>query len=370
MKKIILSIFCIIALLLFIQYSTKSPESIKIGFIAGLSGKYSSLGNDVKNGVLLAFDEINYKISDTKIELIQKDDKQNKEEAQKVVKELILDDVKVILGNTTSSMTKVSLNSLKNISETTLISATASSNEFSHKNDNFIRTQVANNYMKFNAISKYMVAKKYKNVLSIYDPNNASYSNGFMKNFQKSLLHNGGNELVDKVQITNSYESIKDKINSQEIDTIVIIANSIDSAKLIQYLRLKGVDKPILCSGWTKSLDFIEEGGSSVENVLFTTGYDDNSKTKEYLKFVKHYEEKYNKKPSVFSAQAYETASILIETLKKDLDVSNLKSNILTKKDFKGLQGNIVFNEYGDVNRDYFLMSVKDGKYERVNFNE
>ena len=58
MKKILFT-FVIIAVLLFIQNSMKSAETIKIGFVAGLSGKYSSLGNDVKNGIMLAFDNIN-----------------------------------------------------------------------------------------------------------------------------------------------------------------------------------------------------------------------------------------------------------------------------------------------------------------------
>mgnify|MGYP000435629171 CR=1 FL=1 len=263
-------------------------------------------------------------------------------------------------------MTKISIKTLKEEKNRLLISATASSNEFSHLEDNFIRTQVANNYMKFNTLSKYIVDRGEKNIVSIYDPNNASYSKGFIRNFQKSLIHNGGNELVDKIAITDSYESIKAKINSHDIDSILIIANSIDSAKLIQYLKLNKIDKPIICSGWAKTLDFIDEGGKSVEDVIFTTGYDDNSEDKNYLKFVKLFEKKHGKKPSVFSAQAYETASIVIRNLKKSNNLDNLQKNILSEKEYKGLQGNIVFDKFGDVNREYFMMSVKNGKYIRV----
>ncbi len=370
MKKFLLTFFIIIAVLLFIQNSTKNEESMKIGFVAGLSGKYSSLGNDVRNGILLAFDEINYKINDIKIDIIQKDDKQNIEEVKKVIDELVNDNIKLIIGNITSSMTKISINALKEKKDMLLISPTASSDEFSFKDDNFIRTQVSNNYMKFNSISKYILDKKYKNILTIYDPNNLSYSNAYINNFEKSLLHNGGNEFIDKIAITDTYESIKSRILSKEVDSIIIVANSFDAAKLIQYLRVNKINKPILCSGWAKTLDFLVEGGSSVENVLFNTGYDDNSTNKEYLKFIQLYEKKYNKKPSVFSAQAYETAIILIQTLRDDNNILKLKRNILNKKSFVGLQGNIIFDKYGDVNREYFMMQVKNGKYVRIGNNE
>ena len=114
MKKILIFSVLIITLIMFIQSTNSKPETIKIGFVAGLSGKYSTLGTNIKNGMLLAFDEINYKIGNSKIELIQKDDKQNEEEAKKIIKQFLKDDVKVIIGNTTSSMTKVSIEQIKN----------------------------------------------------------------------------------------------------------------------------------------------------------------------------------------------------------------------------------------------------------------
>jgi len=367
MKKTIIFSGLIITFLTYIFYSYNDSKVIKIGLVAGLSGKYSSLGTDVRNGTVLAFEDINYRIDNTQFELIQKDDKQDKSEAKKVIEEFIEDDIKVVIGNSTSSMTKISLESIEEENDVMLISATASSDDFSFKNDNFIRTQVANNYRKFQSLSLYAKEKKYGNILSIYDPNNMSYSKGYMSNFQKAYVKNGGKPFLDSIKITQSYENIKEKINAQNVDTLLIIANSIDSAKLIQYLKINGINKIILCAGWAQTMDFIEEGGKAVEGVLFNTGYNSNSKEEKYLRFVVQYENKYNKKPSVFAAQAYETANILIETLQMDNNVLNLKTNILDKKNFKGLQGNITFDKYGDVNRKFFMMSVQDGQYKKVN---
>jgi branched-chain amino acid transport system substrate-binding protein len=89
MKKITIIAVVIISLFIFMQNTKNKPENIKLGFVAGLSGKYSTLGVNVKDGVLMALEEINYKIGDNQIELIIKDDKQNPKDAKKAIDELV-----------------------------------------------------------------------------------------------------------------------------------------------------------------------------------------------------------------------------------------------------------------------------------------
>ena len=105
MRKYIL---VLITIFMFNACSKKENEDIKIGFIAGLSGKYSSLGTSIRDGFTLAFQEIDYTINNQKVEIIQKDDKQDENEAKKIIDGFVKDNIKLIVGNTTSSMTKIS----------------------------------------------------------------------------------------------------------------------------------------------------------------------------------------------------------------------------------------------------------------------
>ena len=366
MKKIIIFAIVIISSLLLIQNINSKTDILKIGFVAGISGKYSSLGTNVKNGVLLAFDDINYKIGNTKIELVIKDDKQEKQKAKEIINEFIKDDVKIILGNTTSSMTAISLDLINKEKDMLLFSPTASSNKFSKKDDNFIRTQVANSSKKFQFTAKYFLDKNMKNIIGIYDANNLIYSKGLLSNLEKAFLEQKGKKFLNTIKISDTYEKIKEKIMSQDVDLIVIVANSIDTAKLVQYLRVNNINKNILGSGWGRSQDFIEEGGLAVEGVLFASSYDNNSENKKYIDFSKKFEKKFNVKPSVFSVQSYEATKILLDTLKDDLSTKNLKKNIIKKSTYEGLQGEIIFDKYGDVFREYHLVSVTNGKFKRI----
>jgi len=367
MKNIKIFISLLIACIFFIGCNEKNEDELKIGFLAGLSGKYSALGIDIRDGFLLAFDEIDYTINEKKIRIIQKDDKQDKKEAQKVIEYFIKNDIKIIVGNATSSMTKISFDEVNKQKEMLLFSATASSNEFSSKDDNFLRTQVESSAKRYKTLLNYVDSKGYEKIFVIYDSKNLSYANGYLQVFQEMLVQSGGNKFVEAMDLNNNYETIIDALKTTKNDLILIVGNSIDSANIIQYIRHSKITTDILGSGWAKTTDFITNGGKSVEGVVFSTGYDDNSKDKNFLEFVNKFEKKYKVKPSVFAAQGYELGKILIENLLISTETKTLKSRILQTSKYSGLQGDIIFDKYGDVDRDYFMMEVKNQSFEKIN---
>lgn len=343
---------------------------IKIGFVAGLSGKYSNLGHNVLDGFMLAFDEINYKINNEKVQIVIKDDMQKEQVAKRNIVDLEKEGINLIVGNTTSSMTKASLSKLVLYKNLFLFSPTASSSEFSNYDDNFFRLQVDNSKERFKLLSKYLIKNKLTNLYLIYDPKNKSYTNNYLHNLEDSLLEEGGKKYIATNTIDKGFKFILNDIKSKDdLDGIVIVANSLDTTRLIQYLRVNGIDKKIISSSWSKGKKFLEDGGNAVEGTIFLTTYDLHSKDKKYLNFVKRFKNKYNYDPSVFSAQGYETAKVIIDILNKDSNLKNFKENIKKIKTFEGLQVKIFFNEFGDVYRDSFIVQVKNHKFKRLDFS-
>jgi branched-chain amino acid transport system substrate-binding protein len=341
-------------------------DEVKFGFVAALSGKYSYLGHDVLNGIKLALDEVDYKINDKLIHLIEKDDQQNKDKALEIIKGFQKDNIPIVFGNTTSSMAKISINSIKDNNKILLISSTASSSEFTNIDDNFIRTQVAHSTKGFNVLSKHLFKNDIKSLVLVYDSKNKIYSNNYLINFQESFINNGGKKFIKTIDINTNFKTIAKNIQEVDVDGIVIVANSIDSSKLIQFLRVNKIDKRVIITGWAKTKEFLQNGGKRVNDVILTASYDDESNSSLYLDFKKRYFDKYKTKPSIFSAQAYETAKIILSIIQENQQVEFLKQNIIDKKVFDGLQGKIVFNKYGDVFRENFLFEIKNGKYLKI----
>jgi len=345
----------------------KKNEEINIGLVVGLSGKYSSLGTSIRDGFVLAFDEINNKIGDKRVNIIQKDDHQDKKKAKKIIEYFIEKDIKLVVGNATSSMTAISLPLVNKQKDMLMISATSSSDDFSAIDDNFLRIQVEHSDKRYQSLLNFVKTNKYQKIFFIYDSKNYKYAKGYENIFQNMFINSGGEKFVGKADLNSPYENITKKLKATKHDLILVIGNSIDSASIIQYLRIHKIDTQILGSGWAKTMDFIENGGRSVEGVLFSTGYDDHSKDKKFTQFIKNFKAKYNKTPSVFSAQGYELGQILIKNLQKSSDISTLKQRILKTKKFEGLQGDIIFDKYGDVFREYFIMQVQNKEYIKVN---
>ncbi len=366
MKKIyLLIILTIVFVCIFLFNNLKEEKNIKIGFVGALTGKYSVLGNAMVNGVLLAFEENNYEINGRKVELIFKDDKQNEELNKQIINAFVEDDIKIVIGNVTSSMSKVSMSIINKFDDMFMISASSASNEFAGIDDNFFRVHVANNTQRFDSFSNYIIKNNYKKIYGIYDPNNKTYSMDYLINLEKALVLKKENPFINYVSSNDDLTKLIENLKKVKPDLILICANSVDTARLVQYFRLKGLNIPIASSEWAMTPSFLENAGKSSEGLIFNIDYDAKANSLKYKTFVKKYLDKYGIYPSMFASKAYELSNIIIEVLKEGKE-TQIKENILAKKEFDGLQGKIVFDKYGDVSRTFNTFIVINGEFKKV----
>lgn len=85
------------------------PDTVKIGVAQPLSGPLAALGNDMKNGVQLAVDELNangFKIDGelVKLEVVAVDDKASADEGKKVAQSLVEAGVVAVVGHLNSGV--------------------------------------------------------------------------------------------------------------------------------------------------------------------------------------------------------------------------------------------------------------------------
>lgn len=365
MKKLYFLIAIILLTGICFLFLKKSKEAIKIGFVGALTAKYSDLGNPMMNGIILAFEEEKYEINGNKIELIFKDDKKDEEVNKQIVNDFIAQGIKIVIGNVTSSMSKISMSIINDHKDMFMISAASASNEFSGIDDQFFRVHVANNEQRFNTFTRYIKNNNYKKIYGIYDPGNITYTKDYLQNFEKSFILNGGESFIKYAKTDENLDDLVDEINSLNPELILICANSIDSARVVQYLKMKNIKTQIASSEWAMTPAFIENSGKYSEGIIFNIDYDENSKSQDFINFYTNYKEKYNIEPSLYASKGYELARVIIELLKMGSQ-TELKKNLLIKKEFKGLQDTIIFDQYGDVVRKFNTFKVVNGKFEKI----
>lgn len=366
MKK--LYIFLTIAVfagVCFLFFFKNSKELIKIGFVGALTAKYSDLGNPMMNGIILAFEEEKYEINGKRIELIFKDDKKDEEVNRQIVNDFINQGIKIVMGNVTSSMSKISMSIINKHKDMFMISAASASNEFSGIDDQFFRVHVANNEQRFSTFTKYVKDNNHKKIYGIYDPGNITYTKDYLENFEKSFISNGGENFIKYAKTDENLDDLVLDINNLNPDLVLICANSLDASRVVQYLRIKGIKTQIASSEWAMTPAFIENTGKYSEGIIFNIDYDENSKSEDFINFSNKFKNKYNIEPSLYALKGYELARVVIELLKMG-EQTELKKNLLIKKEFKGLQDIIVFDQYGDVVRKFDTFKVVNGKFEKV----
>jgi branched-chain amino acid transport system substrate-binding protein len=363
------SFLLIVALLIYWNFYNKK-EDIKIGFVAGLSGKYSELGTEERNGFLLAVDQINAKggINSQKISFEIKDDGQDPQKAKEAFNHFINNNYKIIVGPATSSMATEVIDIINAKSDLTVISPTVSSSSFSNRDDNLIRFGNPNSKGKIELLANHVIANKpnAKNALMIYDTTNSSYAKKWNKDFTNSMNNISIKTISLAVDASKSYLiDIEKFINSHEsFDVIAMALNGKSAAETMQKLRLLNVDALFYAGGWALSEDLFLSGGHSVEGLNILTPFNPISQKAKYLEFKEAYHKRYGKEPGSFATRSYEVVNFIAKALDKNPNIEDFKSTFLSIETFNGLQKDVKINHYGDpIGYSDSILTIKDGKF-------
>ena len=368
--KIALSLLlrlCALLGLVCIVEGCSKPEPIKIGFVAGLTGRGADLGTSSLHGALLAVEKRNVSggVSGRQIELIVRDDGQNPEIARRVVKELIEEKVVAIIGHVTSSMSMATV-SVANEAKMLMISPTTTTNKLSGKDDHFFRVINPTRSYATKIAEFYRHNLKKSRIAFAYDKDNLSYSQGWMNDFRTSFEHEGG-RVVAAVEFSSgpevNFRNLAQELVSIQPDSILIVANALDAALICQQVRALDPNIQIGTSEWASTEQVIELGGRAVEGVYQSQFIDRFNTHPEFLAFQQTYLKRFGKEPGFSGVTSFDAANVIIDALIQKKEGVSLKETVLSIGTFSGLQEQIVFDPYGDAPRKNFITVIKNGQF-------
>lgn len=339
-----------------------SKKTVKIGFIGGLSGRVADLGIAGLDAVRMRIDEENEKggINGRRIQLVIKDDQNDPQVGRQVVAELIGEGGEVIIGPMTSQMAMV-ITPILNEHRIPCVSPTVSTERLAGIDDYFLRVSST-------ARSNAAVSANYQirsgsmtRVAAIYDVANRSYTENWLKNFKERFVEGGGEVVATLPYNTKEnkpFGEISEKVLSYDIDGILIIANSMDSALLCQQIRKMNKSINITIADWGATEQLLEFGGKAVEGVTVGQVFDRGNTSPNYLAFKDAYLEQQDREPGFPGVLAYDAATVVITSLRAQKKGENLKQSLFSIRQFEGLQGPVIFDDHGDMLRTNTLMSM------------
>ncbi|WP_371323421.1 ABC transporter substrate-binding protein [Dechloromonas sp. ZY10] len=344
-------------------------EPLMIGLIAGLSDRGSDFGESVRNGVILAVEQQNAAggINGRMLELVIRDDGQNREQAARAARELIALKPEIVIGPVTSSMATVVV-PLMNEAGLTLISPTVAAPDFVGLDDQFFRVNRSTRTAAEHH-AEILFGRGARRTALAYDTSNGPYSHTWVAAFRDKFTALGG-QVSAAVAFASSAQTgfagvIKEMLRSRP-DALLFVASSLDTARLCQQARRLAPQLPLSSTEWAASGEFlVEMGGEAVEGLLIAHAYNRNDNGA-FETFRQAYRQRFQREYGSFSPLAFDTANIVFSALRKRQPGQTMKSALLGSGPYTGLQQEIRFDAWGDASRQVYFTEIRNGQFKQL----
>ena len=313
-----------------VAVSSVAAADIKLGAAESLTGPAGQYGQSIKNGLLLALDEINAAggVKGNKLTLQIEDEQGKKEQAIDVFKKLIFQDkVLMVFGPTLSN----SAQAADPIAQAAKIVAFGTSNTadgITSIGDYVFRNSVTEGDVLPETLRVAIKHANVKKVAVLYGNDDVFTKSGFDA-FKKAL-----EDLKIPVTTTETFakgdvdfKAQLTKIKASNPDAIVLSALIAEGAPIMVQARQLGINLPFIGGNGMNSVKIFDLAKDKSDNLWVGSPWALSNQTDANRHFVVAYTQKYKSAPDQFGAQAFDAMYIVTAALRKVTLTGNLEAD-------------------------------------------
>ena len=349
-------------------------DTIKVGGVLEMSGGSASFGISSKNGIDLALKKINEKgvLGGKKLSLVVADTKSEASEATNAMQKVISQDKVVAVIGPNQSSAVIAAGAINNGSkvvditpmgtnpDVTVDPKTKKVKPYSFRTcfiDPFQGTVMAS------FASNELKVKK----AAIYIDNTSDYAKGLAQFFKENFIKNGGQVVIEEayLQKDTDFKSTLTKIKAAQPDFIYIPGYYQEVGLIVKQAREMGITVPMAGGdGWDSAKLPEIAGKAALENTFFSSLYSPDDTSDLNKEFVAEYKKAYNTNPDVFAALAYDSTLLVAKAIEDagSADPAKIAEAMAKIKGFKGVSGEVTFNEEHNPIKSAVIIEHKDGK--------
>lgn len=345
-----------------------AEDNVKIGLIYTLSGPPAVLGEQARDGFLLAVEDLGGKLGGLNADIVVVDDELKPDNAVNKARELVeRDDVDFVVGPIFSNILMAIMKPVTD-SGTILISTNAGTSNFAGKecNPNFFVTSYQND-QNHEVLGKYAEDQGYKRVFLMapnYQAGKDSLA-GFKRHFTGEVT----DELYTPLgQLDFSAELAQ--LAASQPDAIFTFMPGGMGVNLVKQYRQAGLDTIPFLSAFTVDETTLPAQQDAAVGFFGGANWAPNVDSEASKAFVAAFEAKYDRVPGTYAMQAYDAAMLLdsaISAVGGNLSDQDALRTALEKADFSSLRGDFKFGHNHYPIQDFYLVKVakrEDGKYQ------
>ena len=144
-------------------------------------------------------------------------------------------------------------------------------------------------------------------------------------------------------------------------------ASARDVAALAQTMAVRNERFPLLCPTWPYTREILSIGGRSVDGIVFAASYTEENDRPQFQDFQRRYRERFGGPANFAAAYAYEAVTVLAAALwRTGGRTDGLAQALVATGEQPGVIGPFTLDANGDVTRETFLVTIKDGRFAAV----
>jgi branched-chain amino acid transport system substrate-binding protein len=343
---------------------------ILVGFIGSLSGANSDMGQEARNGIMLAAEARNARggVRGRRLELVLADDRSGAELGALAARDLVARRVAVAIG-TFSSVIADAVVPVFDEAGIVLISPNVSAMRFVGKDDHYFRLnsstkENAGQYARFLSVRRGAPA-----AVLLWDRDNATFSRSWLEEFS-SVYGASGARVLGSFPFGHGpgedYAGIAAKAAALRPGAIVLVANAIDSARFAQLFRRSGSEAVLAAAEWAGTAQLLGLGGRAAEGLIMLQEYDPFDEGAAFAAFRAAYRDRFRSEPSFTSVLTWDACQAAFAALEGRRKGEDLRSALLRLGPYQGLQQKVAFDAFGDSRREAVFSVIRDGRYQKA----
>ena len=354
-----------------------AQEVVKIGHVGPTSGGIAHLGKDNENGARMAIDELNAKgVSiggkKVKFELLAEDDGGDPKQGTAAAQKLVDSKVAGVVGHLNSG-TSIPASKIYSDAGIPQISPSATNPKFTRQGFKTTFRVVADDVHLGGTLGRYAAKELKGKSIAVIDDRTA-YGQGVADEFEKGVKGAGGKTVAR--EFTNDkatdFTAILTNLKAKKPDIVFFGGMDAVAGPMIRQMKQLGIKAKFMggdgiCSGELPKL----AGGAMDDGqvVCAEAGGVEGEQKKGMEDFKARFKTKFNADVQIYAPYVYDALNVMVAAMEKagSSDPAKYLPVLAKTAGYKGVTGNISFDEKGDVKNGALTMfTYKAGNREQI----
>lgn len=341
-----------------------AQDAIRVGVLSPNTGPFAVIGEDVRNGFQLYFDEIKNQAAGKKIELIFEDSQAKPDVGLTKAKKLVESDKVNFVGGVVSSSVAYALRDYMVAQNVTLVVSVASADGLTQElaAPNIFRTNSSGSQAS-HPFGKWLFEKGYKRIIMIAP----GYAMGFEQTggIARTYVEAGGKVVQTLYPPLGAadFAPFLSSMKTDQADAVVAVFAGSEAIKFVKQYDEYGLRGKIPLVGTSLLTDdlILAQQGNAALGIITAAHYSSAIDTPGNPAFVKSYETKFKRPPTFYAEGSYVAAKAIhmaIEKLNGSLTDKNAVNEALKNVSFDSPRGPFKFDAYNSPVHDIYAFEV------------